>query len=157
LSFHLAIRNESSRKRLYRRKALCELMKRICAEERIEGPLELSLLFCDDPFIRQLNREYRKQDESTDVLCFGQERQTPAHPAVLGDIVISLETVERNTAGRRESMWEEVRLLFCHGLLHLLGYGHNTVREREAMQLKQARYLGTTKETAWRTRPEAEA
>ncbi|HIJ65290.1 MAG TPA: rRNA maturation RNase YbeY [Candidatus Hydrogenedentes bacterium] len=153
MSFHLDVQNISSSKYLYRRDVLARIMRQVCAEEGAKGPLELSVLFCDDPFIRDLNRRYRKRDEPTDVLSFAQAHRPPGAPAVLGDIVISLETVARRCRSDRQAMRQEVRLLFCHGLLHLLGYTHNAAEERETMQLKQVRHLGITKEAAWRTRP----
>ena len=49
---------------------------------------------------------------------------------ILGDIVISLETVERNCNANRSAMRDEIRLLFCHGLLHILGYAHDSEAAR---------------------------
>ena len=72
---------------------------------------------------------------------------------VLGDIVISLETVEARCAGDLPATREEVRLLFCHGLLHLLGFVHDTKSQRARMQAKQAKYLGVAESAAWRSRP----
>jgi len=151
----LDIRNISVHKRLYRREDVRGLMQRICSEEGIEGPAELSVLLCDDPFIRDLNVQYRNLDAPTDVLAFAQNRPSLDHPAVLGDIVISLESVARHCGDHRNAMREDVRLLFCHGLLHLLGYTHKTAEDRAVMQRKQAHYLGVTEEAAWRSRPQA--
>jgi probable rRNA maturation factor len=105
------------------------------------------VLFCDDPFIAELNRKYRKKNRPTDVLAFAQgplpvRLYRSATPHVLGDIVISLETVERNCRCDRAAMRDEVRLLFCHGILHLLGYQHGTARDLAAMVVKQNDYLG---------------
>ena len=154
---HIDIRNESRRKRFYRRDNLQRLAERVCREEgacddtRYSG-LELSVLFCDDPFITTLNEEYRKKPVPTDVLSFAQEDTLLHGERVLGDIVISLETVERYCKGDSQAMRDEVRLLFCHGLLHLLGYTHVSDAEREIMNEKQAQYLNTSKEAAWRLR-----
>lgn len=148
----LLVRNESKRKRLYRKDDLRRLAERICAGEEFTDDAELSLLLCDDAFIAELNRKYRKKDSPSDVLSFGQSAKAvwAAQPyAVLGDIVISLETVERRCAGDRTAMRDEVRLLFCHGLLHLLGYEHGSVRGRKRMAEKQAEYLGINIEVAW--------
>jgi probable rRNA maturation factor len=145
---HLSIRNESERKRLYRRDALQILVEEILRGERVRGDVEISVLFCDDAFMRTLNREYRRMNKPTDVLSFPQSA-TGIKPRPLGDIVISLETVEKNCKGDRALMREEIRLLVCHGLLHLLGYDHATVTEREKMQDRQARYLGIPHQAAW--------
>ncbi len=109
------------------------------------------MLLCDDAYIADLNRAYRGKRGPTDVLSFEYESipGTDVEGPLLGDIVISLETVERRCGGAREAMRHEVRLLFCHGVLHLLGQEHDTAAERRAMVGKQARYLDVTIEEAW--------
>lgn len=149
----LDITNQSSRKRLYRRDAMNALAEKICVGEGLEEDLELSVLLCDDNFIAQLNRQYRDRDTPTDVLSFEQEDALGLPTRALGDVVISLETVERNCAGDRALMREEAKLLLCHGMLHLLGYDHGTARERRSMIAKQATYLGVSKDDAWRFGP----
>ncbi len=151
----LDIRNESARKRLYTRSGLTMLAGRICKGERVKGIVELSVMFCDDAFIADLNRRYRHKDAPTDVLSFEQDRAVTKGPRALGDIVISLETAESNCGGDRAMMKEEVNLLFCHGLLHLLGHDHGTAKERMAMTELQAHYLGATTEAAWAFGPKA--
>ncbi|MBI2433062.1 MAG: rRNA maturation RNase YbeY [Candidatus Hydrogenedentes bacterium] len=147
---HLHVQNQSTRKRLYQRGQLLALAGRICAGERVRQEVELSVLFCDDDFIRQLNKTYRKKDKATDVLSFAQEQEDMPGVRILGDVVISLETVERNCGGNAVQMREEVRLLFCHGMLHLLGHDHVTMQEQKRMTEKQAQYLGVPKQAAWR-------
>lgn len=150
----LAVQQESTRKHLYRRDVLERLAERICAGEGVDtGTIEVSVLFCDDDRIRTLNREYRNLDKPTDVLSFEQPPGPAPEVRVLGDIVISLETVEGRNAGARARMREDVRLLFCHGMLHLLGYDHATAAERRCMAEKQAQYLGVSNAAAWRTGP----
>lgn len=145
----LHIRRESTRRTVCRRDRLTRLAQTICAHEGSELEVELSLVFCDDAFITELNRAYRGVDGPTDVLSFPQPRPEPGVASVLGDIVISLETVERRCRSERAAMRSEVRLLFCHGLLHLLGYDHATRADRDLMAALQARYLGVSIEEAW--------
>lgn len=149
----LLVRNESARKRLYRKDSLAKLAERILATESFKRDAELSLLFCDDSFIQNLNKQYRGKNAPTDVLAFSQGHSRHDHMEVLGDIVISLETVERQCAGDRDSMRKELRLLFCHGLLHLLGYDHATAQARASMTAKQAEALGVSPEAAWMKDP----
>ncbi len=150
MSATVSVRNESARKRVYRRQDFASLAVRICEEEQPESPCEVSVLLCDDDAMQTLNREYRGVDAPTDVLSFEQDGHPPAgYPRLLGDIVISLETVENHCQGDRDTMREELRLLFCHGLLHLLGYDHGTPGEKREMTAKQAHYLGLTEEAAW--------
>ena len=156
MSAGLYVRNESRHKRLYRSDALRRLVEHILEGESVPDAIELSILFCDDPFIQELNRKYRNIDKATDVLSFEQETSAVS-PRPLGDIVISLDTVERNCEGDRFRMREEIRLLVCHGLLHLLGYDHATAGEQALMREKQAEYLGISDRAAWAFGPEAAA
>lgn len=154
MNVHLAIQRSSTRKRLYRRDVLERLAARICAGEGVDAAeVEVSVLFCDDPEIQALNKAYRRKNKPTDVLSFEQEPGLVPGVRVLGDIVISLETVEDRGEGDPEAMRADVRLLFCHGMLHLLGYDHATAAERKRMTEKQAQYLGVDNQAAWRTDP----
>ncbi|MFA7693209.1 MAG: rRNA maturation RNase YbeY [Candidatus Hydrogenedentes bacterium] len=146
---HLDIRNQSKIKRLISRGRLEKLAEKICAGEGVRKEAELSLLFCDDSFIKELNAQYRNRDEATDVLSFVQEKTGKEPYTILGDIVISLETVERYCGGDRDAMRTETLLLFCHGLLHLLGYEHGNEADKIKMQMKQAHYLDLKLENVW--------
>ena len=146
----LRLRNISSTKRLVRRDALEHLANRICAGENIDTATEISLLLCDDEFISRLNRQYRGEEGPTDVLSFEQDGPGGR---ISGDVVISLETVLRRCDQDRVLARREVDLLFCHGLLHLLGYDHSTPAERETMMRKQAQYLCVSEHPAWPSAP----
>lgn len=146
---HLDIRNLSTVKRLFNRGKLEQLAEKVCRGEGLKKDVELSLLFCDDPFIRELNGRYRNRDEATDVLSFEQESPDSGDKRLLGDVVISLETVQRYCGGVRDAMRMEVNLLFCHGLLHLLGYEHGKKEDKLRMQQKQAEYLNVGLENVW--------
>jgi len=154
MKIRLAVQQASTRKRLFRKDALERLAARICAGEGVEAAeVEVSVLFCDDAEIKTLNKAYRGKNKATDVLSFEQEAGLVPGVRVLGDIVISLETVEGRGEGSPEAMRDDVRLLFCHGMLHLLGYDHATAAERRCMTEKQAHYLGVKNDAAWRTDP----
>ncbi|GMV99150.1 MAG: hypothetical protein AMXMBFR84_02890 [Candidatus Hydrogenedentota bacterium] len=147
-------RNESGHRGCYRQDVLARIAERVCRGERARGPLEVSVLFCDDAFIADLNRRFRRKRGPTDVLSFGQPDDKmggdlPPDARTLGDIVISLDTVVRRCNGDPARARAEVRLLFCHGLLHLLGYDHGSAAERESMTEKQAAYLEIPMEEAW--------
>jgi probable rRNA maturation factor len=91
--------------------------------------VELSILLCDDAVMRELNRRYRKRDRTTDVLSFAMgegESIGGAGGAVLGDIVIALPTAARQARAHRLDTRAEVTALLAHGLLHLLGFDHQT-------------------------------
>ena len=96
---------------------------------------ELSILLTDDAQIRELNRDYRDKDTATDVLSFAQMEGEPfvTPVPVLGDLVISLETAQRQAKDIGHSLAAEVRVLLVHGLLHLVGHDHLEHDDRIAM------------------------
>ncbi len=98
---------------------------------------EIELTLCDDAAIRALNREYRNIDKATDVLSFPLEGDLPGLP--LGSLVISLDHVHAGAEELGHSPEEELALLFIHGLLHLLGYDHET--DRGEMRSEEARLI----------------
>lgn len=105
---------------------------------------EVSVLLTDDPYMKQLNRDYREIDAPTDVLAFamqGDEDNNGLNTNILGDVVISLETAERQANNESHSLEEEVTFLTVHGVLHLLGYDHQTHNEASIMFAKQESIL----------------
>lgn len=101
---------------------------------------ELSVVLCDDSYIWELNREHRGKDRPTDVLSFPQaEFSAPERPRVgeslqlLGDVVISLVTAQRQADSRRRSLESEVRFLLAHGVLHLVGHDHMNPHDKRIM------------------------
>ena len=101
---------------------------------------ELSVVVVDDERIRELNRDYRDRDCSTDVLSFSQLEGEPpapvpapvdAPPRALGDVVISQQTAARQAVEGGWTLEEEVNRLLVHGVLHLLGHDHEQGGERE--------------------------
>ena len=101
---------------------------------------EVSVLLTDDPHMKQLNRDYREIDAATDVLAFAMqegEDNNVLNTNMLGDVVISLETAERQARNESHSLEEEVAFLTVHGVLHLLGYDHQTQNEASVMFAKQ--------------------
>ena len=103
-----------------------------------EEAAELSIVLCADPEIQELNRDYAGEDRPTDVLSFSQ-REGPygLDPALLGDIVISVETARRQAAtrdeGEQETFDAELLHLAVHGLAHLLGFDHDTPASKARM------------------------
>ncbi|HEV2722044.1 MAG TPA: rRNA maturation RNase YbeY [Thermoanaerobaculia bacterium] len=78
---------------------------------------EVSIAFVSDAAMRRLNRQYRGKNKTTDVLTFPGERP---------DIVISLDQARRQALAEKHSLATEVRYLILHGVLHALGYDHET-------------------------------
>ena len=101
---------------------------------------EVSVTFCDNAYIRKLNKKYRNKDKATDVLSFPMYDDGEFDPAecisgaVLGDIVISLERAKEQAAEIGNSFVHEVAFLTVHSTLHLLGYDHERSAEEEEAQ-----------------------
>lgn len=115
--------------RLVRDTALVALVEGIAAIGVTSlAQVELGITLTDDAHQRELNRRYREQDVSTNVLAFhAWEPRTLAPvgaPLLLGDVVIALETVTREAEEQAKLFCDHVRHLIVHGVLHLLGYDH---------------------------------
>jgi probable rRNA maturation factor len=82
----------------------------------------LGVRFAGDREVRRVNRTYRGQDKPTDVLSF------PGTDGHLGDILISVPTARRQAVSRGGSTERELKVLLLHGVLHCLGYDHETDR-----------------------------
>ncbi len=122
--------------------------------EKSEG----SVVLTDDEEIRDLNRTYRGLDSATDVLSFALHEADDGlmHEAILGDVVISLETAESYVKTEEHRMriaeelpeapaWDleaEVAFLMVHGMLHLLGHDHaEPEEEREMRRLERETFM----------------
>ena len=102
-------------------------------------PEELSIAFVGDEAMRELNRRFRRKNKTTDVLTF------PGDGPLLGEIVISVDQARRQAADEKHSLATEVRYLILHGILHALGYDHETDNgEMNALELKVRRTVGLT-------------
>lgn len=100
--------------------------------------VELSIALVDDATIRELNATYRGKNKSTDVLAFPMREGDEATPddSMLGDVVISVETARKQARNNGRSLLEETTMLLAHGLLHLLGYDHDTKAKEKVMVAK---------------------
>lgn len=94
------------------------------APARAKGLVSIAIV--SDARIRALNRQFRRVDKATDVLSFPSSNEQRATPAVLGDIVIARGVARRQAKAAGHSEFTEWRVLALHGLLHLLGYDHET-------------------------------
>lgn len=124
---------------------------------------EVSVLLTDDADIKHLNRDYRGVDAPTDVLAFAMRdgEDSDMNPNLLGDLVISVETASRQAETSDQfsathsslktemqlttynSLETEIALLAVHGVLHLLGYDHQTPEDATVMFEKQRAIFGS--------------
>lgn len=118
-----------------------------CARAVLKGMHEdgsgLSLVFVNDTYIKNLNLKYRKVNSSTDVLAFPMREGNGAgaYSPVLGDIVISTETAQREAQKRKCPIQKELNLYLVHGILHLLGCDDKNAADRKKMREKEREFL----------------
>jgi probable rRNA maturation factor len=116
------------------------------AETGLRPPLgnaELSILFTDDAQIQGLNAQWRAKDKPTNVLSFPAFAPNKAGPLppMLGDIVLAAETVKREAILEEKPLQHHISHLVVHGLLHLIGYDHETDEDAEEMEALERRIL----------------
>ena len=134
-------------------KRLCRMAEKILAAARVENT-ELSIILVSDRRIRALNARYRKKDRATDVLAFPLAMVGPVRPRcssrikpraqppkLLGDVVISLSTAQRQAQALGHGLYEEVARLLVHGVLHLLGYDHEQGPQEATRMIRQEHRL----------------
>jgi len=110
----------------FTRQVLLALEKLDHLEEEIT---EVTIAFIDDDAMTELNQKFRKKAKTTDVLTFPADdsyNEPSATGRPLGDIVISVDQARRQAADEKHSLATEVRYLVLHGVLHALGYDHET-------------------------------
>ena len=112
---------------LARHAALVKRVARTALAELGEAGSELSVALVHDDEMHRLNRSWRGKDRTTDVLAFalreGEATDAQA-PGLLGDVVISVPTAERQARERGHATERELTELLLHGILHLLGFDH---------------------------------
>lgn len=132
-----------------------KILKRIKKELSIKQKLGLSVTFCDNNYIHDLNKKYRDKDSATDVLSFAiedgddikfiEEIGEIASVREIGDIVISYEKAVSQASDYGHSLYREICFLFTHGVLHLLGYDHMNKKDEDEMFELQNKVLSDLK------------
>ena len=120
------------------------------------NPIEISLTLTNDQEIKQLNSDHRNQNKATNVLSFPAYETTEIEgfnsnqlplgmPIALGDIVVALETLEREDEAQNKSFNHHYQHLLIHGCLHLLGFDHENdteAGEMESLEVELLKQLG---------------
>jgi probable rRNA maturation factor len=118
---------------------------------------EACVVLANDAMVRSLNRDYRGKDAPTNVLSFPfqapavavrsddteREAVEPAEPRHLGDVVLAAETVGREADAQGIPPLHHLQHLVVHGLLHLLGFDHDTEPQAETMEGLEVEILAT--------------
>tara|TARA_B100001250_G_C19158360_1_gene511227 strand:- start:60 stop:497 length:438 start_codon:yes stop_codon:yes gene_type:complete len=119
------------------------IKKCLAKEKRLAGCI--NFIFCSDPYLQKINKQYLKKSDLTDVIAFHYNRSafmkknTPSE--VFGDIFISLDRVKENKNTYKAIFSKEIQRVMIHGVLHLVGYNDKTAKEKEIMTLKENLYL----------------
>jgi len=141
----ILIKNQQKTIKINQRK-IREIVKKALQSLKVDEKTEVSILFTDDKFIRSLNNKYRGIDKSTDVLSFSLWEGSVKTPEaesdkLLGDIIISVETAQRQADNLNHSREKELTVLLIHGLLHLTGYAHEEDKDYKIMREKESEML----------------
>ena len=119
--------------------ALETLSRGVLSDRGADG--SVTLVLADDETLHKLNREFRGTDAPTDVLSF--DMQDPVHPSddALGEVYISIERARVQAEEDGRPFQDEMAHLAIHGILHLLGFDHQTEADGNRMRHQERRYL----------------
>ena len=98
----------------------------------------LNYIFCSDPYLLQINRDYLAHDTLTDIITFDNSE---SGAVIEGDIYISIDRVLDNADKFQVTFNQELHRVMVHGLLHLLGYRDKSVNQKKTMRKKESLYL----------------
>lgn len=99
---------------------------------------QLSLVFCSDKFLKQMNRSYLGHDYHTDIITFDLSE---GRGVISGELYISLDRVRENAQAWKQSFQRELHRVMIHGLLHLCGYKDKLKADQAIMREKEDFYL----------------
>jgi probable rRNA maturation factor len=131
----------------FSRREIAEFVRRVLIALRVDDNIhEVSIAIVDDEAMRNLNRKFRKKNKTTDVLTFpadDSDADPNASGRPLGDIVISIDQARRQATDQKHSLATEIRYLILHGILHALGYDHETdAGEMNALEIEVRQKVG---------------
>ena len=98
---------------------------------------EISLIFCSDKYLLEMNRRYLNHDYFTDIITFDYVENN----IISGDLFISVDRVKENANAFGVKFSEELFRVIIHGVLHLIGYNDKTGEEKKIMKEKEDLYL----------------
>ncbi|MDU5504539.1 MAG: rRNA maturation RNase YbeY [Anaerococcus vaginalis] len=138
--------NNTTKKDLNLEKDLEKVIGEVLKIENVdEKKCEISISFVDEKKIRELNRNFRSIDKTTDVLSFpiedffNEDRKTLLKKPylMLGDVVICLDVARKQAKELGHSFEREIMYLTCHSILHLLGYDHMEDEDKKIMRARE--------------------
>lgn len=109
---------------------------------KLKAGVEVSVLYCGDGFMQDLNKQWRGKDQPTNVLSFpAASGKALTHTPTLGDIIVSCDTVMREAKAEQKSFADHLSHMLVHGALHLVGYDHEDDEEAEDMEAREREAL----------------
>jgi len=108
---------------------------------RRRGHRQVNIVLFDESGARKLNRQYRGKNYATNVLSWPYQAAPREKAGLLGDLAICPAVVAREAAGQGKPLRDHYAHLTVHGVLHLLGYDHETPRDAERMERLERRIL----------------
>tara|TARA_B100000575_G_C22963704_1_gene556613 strand:+ start:146 stop:559 length:414 start_codon:yes stop_codon:yes gene_type:complete len=106
-------------------------------QKKEEG--ELSLVFCSDDYLLEINKKHLNHDYYTDIITFDYSEENK----ISGDLLISIDRVKENAKNFSVSFRQELNRVVIHGVLHLCGYKDKTEKEKNQMRNLENKYLKT--------------
>lgn len=109
----------------------------LVAESEVKRIGDISIIFCSDPYILDINIRYLHHDYFTDIITFDYTEGD----RLSGDLFISLDTVRANAAEYGSDFETELNRVMVHGVLHLIGYDDHSSADKKLMREKEDYYL----------------
>ena len=125
----------------FKGRALNNRWLRMVAESEIRRVGDISIIFCSDNYILDVNMRYLQHDYFTDIITFDYCEGN----VLSGDLFISIDSVRENAVLYGTEFEDELNRVMVHGLLHLIGYDDHTEEEQKTMREKEDYYLSLRK------------
>ncbi len=121
----------------FKHKMLNNRWLKTVAESEIKRIGDISIIFCSDPYILEINLKYLQHDYFTDIITFDYCEAN----RLSGDLFISVDSVRENALFYGTEFEDELNRVIVHGLLHLIGYDDHSEQEKKTIREKENYYL----------------
>ncbi len=122
---------------VFKGKTLNNRWLRLVAESEIRRLGDISIIFCSDNYILDINHKYLEHDYFTDIITFDYCEGD----RISGDLFISVDSVKENSLEYGVGFFDELNRVIVHGILHLIGYDDHTDEDISMMRKKENYYL----------------
>lgn len=122
---------------VFKQKTLTRKWLKLVAESEICRIGDISVIFCSDNYILDINQRYLSHDYFTDIITFDYREGN----RLSGDLFISVDSVKENSVEYGTEFNDELNRVIVHGLLHIIGYDDHTEEQTREMRSKENYYL----------------